>query len=32
MMLLTPPPSVRIHWVYDDPSGNPPSSVRKVVL
>jgi len=32
MMLLTPPSSVRIHWVYDDPAGNPASSVRKVVL
>jgi len=32
MTLLTPPPTVRIHWVYDDPTGNPAGSVRKVVL
>jgi hypothetical protein len=32
MMLLTPPTSVRIHWVYDDPAGNPSSSVRKAAL
>ena len=32
MMLLTPPPTTRIHWIYDDPSGNPPSSVRKATV
>jgi len=32
MMLLAPPSHVRIHWIYDDPSGNPASSVRKVVM
>jgi hypothetical protein len=32
MMLLTPPTQVRIHWIYDDPAGNPAASVRKVVL
>jgi len=32
MITLSPPPTVRIHWVYDDPAGNPSSSVRKVVL
>lgn len=29
MLNLTPPPSVRIHWIYDDPAGNPESAVRK---
>jgi hypothetical protein len=28
MMILSPPPIVRIHWVYDDPSGVPESSIR----
>ena len=32
MMLLNPPTHVRIHWIYDDPSGNPASAVRKWVL
>ncbi len=30
-MILTPPTSVRIHWIYEDPSGNPKSAVRKAV-
>ncbi len=30
-LILTPPPSVRIHWIYDDPTGNPESTVRKAV-
>ena len=29
MFTLIPPPTVRIHWIYDDPAGNPESSVRK---
>ena len=28
MMILSPPPTVRIHWIYEDPSGVPESSVR----
>ena len=32
MMLLALPPTVRIHWIYDDPSGNPTSSVRKAAI
>jgi hypothetical protein len=28
MLIPSPPPNVRIHWVYDDPSGVPESSVR----
>jgi len=31
MFLLTPPPTVRIHWIYDDPAGNPQSAVRNAV-
>jgi hypothetical protein len=30
MMILSPPPTVRIHWIYEDPSGVPESSVRTV--
>jgi len=29
MFTLTPPLTVRIHWIYDDPAGNPESAVRK---
>jgi hypothetical protein len=29
MMILSPPSNVRIHWIYDDPAGNPASAVRK---
>jgi hypothetical protein len=29
MMILSPPPTVRIHWIYVDPSGDPRSAVRK---
>jgi len=29
MLNLTPPPTVRIHWIYEDPSGDPASAVRK---
>lgn len=29
MLILSPPLNVRIHWIYDDPSGNPTSAVRK---
>jgi hypothetical protein len=29
MMILSPPPTVRIHWIYEDPSGDPKSAVRK---
>jgi len=32
MMLLAPPPTVRIHWIYEDPSGNPASSVRMAAV
>jgi hypothetical protein len=28
MMILSPPPTVRIHWIYEDPSGDPVSAVR----
>ena len=28
MMILSPPPAVRIHWIYEDPSGVPESSIR----
>ena len=28
MMILSPPPTVRIHWIYEDPSGVPESSIR----
>ena len=27
-MILSPPPTVRIHWIYEDPSGVPESSIR----
>ena len=31
MLIVTPPPpSVRIHWIYEDPSGVPESAVRTV--
>jgi len=29
MMILSPPPTIRIHWIYEDPSGDPKSAVRK---
>jgi hypothetical protein len=29
MLILNPPPIVRIHWIYEDPSGDPRSAVRK---
>jgi len=29
MMILSPPPTVRIHWIYVDPAGDPRSAVRK---
>jgi hypothetical protein len=29
MFILTPPPTVRIHWIYEDPAGDPKSAVRK---
>jgi hypothetical protein len=29
MMILSLPPTVRIHWIYEDPSGDPKSAVRK---
>lgn len=29
MMILTPPANVRIHWIYEDPAGDPSSAVRK---
>lgn len=28
MLILAPPPTVRIHWIYEDPSGVPESSIR----
>ena len=28
MIVLAPPPTVRIHWIYEDPSGVPESSTR----
>ena len=28
MMILSPPPTVRIHWIYEDPSGVTESSIR----
>jgi hypothetical protein len=28
MIVLPPPPTVRIHWIYEDPSGLPESSIR----
>jgi hypothetical protein len=28
MLYPTPPPTVRIHWIYDDPSGVPDSTIR----
>jgi len=31
MVILTPPPQVRIHWVYDDPSGVPELLIRRVL-
>jgi hypothetical protein len=32
MIILNPPTSVRIHWIYEDPSGNPKSAVRKAAV
>jgi hypothetical protein len=32
MMILTPPTSTRVHWIYEDPSGNPESAVRKATV
>ena len=29
MMIVSPPPIVRIHWIYVDPAGDPRSAVRK---
>jgi len=31
MMIPSPPPTVRIHWIYVDPAGDPRSAVRKAV-
>ena len=28
MIILAPPPTVRIHWIYEDPSGVLESSIR----
>jgi len=28
MIVLASPPTVRIHWIYEDPSGVPESSIR----
>jgi hypothetical protein len=28
MIIVSPPPTVRIHWIYEDPSGVPESTVR----
>jgi hypothetical protein len=28
MIVLSPPPTVRIHWIYEDPSGVPESTIR----
>jgi hypothetical protein len=28
MIVLAPPPTVRVHWIYEDPSGVPESSIR----
>ena len=28
MIVLAPPPTVRIHSIYEDPSGVPESSIR----
>jgi hypothetical protein len=28
MMILSPPPTVRIHWIYEDPAGDPKSAIR----
>jgi hypothetical protein len=28
MIVLAPPPTVRIHWIYEDPSGVPETSIR----
>jgi hypothetical protein len=32
MINIPPPPTVRIHWIYEDPAGDPTSAVRKPVL
>ena len=29
LMILSPPPTVRIHWIYEDPAGDPKTAVRK---
>jgi hypothetical protein len=29
MFILSPPPTTRIHWIYEDPAGDPKSAVRK---
>ena len=29
MLIPSPPPTVRIHWIYEDPSGDPKTAVRK---
>jgi hypothetical protein len=31
MLILSPPPQVRIHWVYDDPSGVPELLLHRVL-
>lgn len=31
MVILSPPPQVRIHWLYDDPSGVPDVPARPVL-
>ena len=28
MIVLAPHPTVRVHWIYEDPSGVPESSIR----
>ena len=28
-ILTPPPPTVRVHWIYVDPAGDPKSAVRK---
>lgn len=28
LMIASPPSTVRIHWIYEDPSGVPESSIR----
>lgn len=30
-MIPSPPPQIRIHWVYDDPSGLPDVPTRPVL-